>query len=257
MEKTGFAEYPEVKVLVSDDPRAGNFTSSEIVRLTTNGKAKDSFGAPFYSYIEEKKMERRLNRSLTEDVFAKPLSWGHLCETYVFKLLGEEYKPCSNIVLSHPTIDCWRGTPDAVKFDDGTTVGEVKCPQTLKSFCILVDAWRKGGIKMVRDNHNDGEKFYWQIVSNAILTNAKQGELIVFAPYHSELNAIRDLAQNFDGTNQNRYMWIALATDDELPFVIEGEYYKNLYTMRFEIPDADKEFLTSRVQKAKEFLLMP
>jgi hypothetical protein len=257
MKNTGFAEYPEVKSLVSDDPRAGNFTSSEIVRLTTNGRAKDSFGAPFYSYIEEKKMERRLNRSLTEDIFARPTSWGHLVQYHVFKLLGSDYKPCSDIVLSHPSIECWKGTPDAEKLGGGKTVAEVKCPQTLKSFCILVDSWKKGGINLIRENHNDGDKFYWQIVSNAILTGSTFGELIVYVPYRSELDIIRELAQNFDGEHQSRFLWIASAHDDELPFVKDGGYYKNLYTMCFEIPEVDKQFLTARVEEAKGFLQMP
>jgi hypothetical protein len=254
MKNTGFAEYPEVKSLIGDDPRAGNFTSSEIVRLTANGKEKGSFGVPFYSYIEEKKMERRLNRSLTEDIFAKPLSWGNLCEGYVFKLLGPDYKPCSKTVIHHPTIECWKGTPDAQTTE---TVIDVKCPQTLKSFCILVDSWKKGGINLVRKNHNDGDKYYWQLVSNAILTKSKYAELVVFAPYQSELDAIREMAQNFDGNHQSRFMWIASASDDELPFVIEGGYYKNLYTMRFEVPTEDKLFLHSRVESAREFLLLP
>jgi hypothetical protein len=252
MKNTGFAEYPEVKSLVSDDPRAGNFTSSEIVALTTNGKEKGSFGAPFYSYIEEKKMERRLGRSLTEDVFAKPLSWGNLCEVYVSTLLPkDEYIFCSQVVLNHPAIDCWKGTPDLVKDE---TVGDIKCPQTLKSFCMLVDSWNKGGITAIRDKHKDGDKFYWQLVSNAILTKSKYAELIVYAPYRSELNAIRELAQNFNGELQQRFMWIALANDDELPFLVDGGYYKNLNVMRFEIPAADKLFLHKRVEEAQKFL---
>lgn len=247
----GFAEYPEAQPITLSDSRNGNFTSSEIMRLTTNGKSKGSFGAPFYSYIEEKKMERRLGRSLSEDIFAKPTSWGDLCEGRVFPLLGDEYKPCSKVTLSHPTIDCWKGTPDAIKLD---TVVDIKCPKTLKSFCILVDSWAKGGIDLVRNNHDDGEKFYWQLVSNAILTKSKYAELIVYCPYHSELIAIRELAQNFDGEKQNRFMWIALAYDDELPFVVDGGFYKNLNVMRFEIPVEDKMFLHSRVEQAKELL---
>lgn len=55
--------------------RHGNFTSSEIVALTTKGKAKDSFGKPALTYIEEKNMERRLGRSITTESNAKPLVW--------------------------------------------------------------------------------------------------------------------------------------------------------------------------------------
>ena len=249
---TGFAEYPEAKVAVLSDTRAGNFTSSEIVRLMANGKTKGSFGAPYYSYIEEKKMERRLGRTLSEDVFARPTSWGDLCEGRVFKILGDEYTPCSKTTLSHPAINCWKGTPDATRPE---TVVDIKCPKTLKSFCVLVDAWKKGGITMIRDKHDDGDKFYWQLVSNAILTKSKYAELIVYCPYQSELPLIRDLAQNYDGDKQSRFLWIASAYDDELPFVIDGGYYKNLYVMRFEVPVEDKMALHARVEEAAKELI--
>jgi hypothetical protein len=252
----GFVEYPPItNVSLDNGPRAGNFTSGEIVALMSNGKEKGSFGVPYYSYIEEKKMERRLGRVLSEDVFARPLTWGHLVQYRVFKLLGSEYKPCNNKTLDHPTVECWKGTPDAEKFDLGKTVAEIKCPQTLKSFCLMVDAWKKGGMNEVRKKHKDGDKFYWQTVSNAILTKAKYGELIVYVPYQSELEAIREYASNFDGEKQSRFLWIASAYDDELPFVKDGGYYKNLNVMRFEIPVADKMALHSRVEEAAKELI--
>ena len=247
-----FADYPEVPAAVLSDSRAGNFTSSQISRLMANGKAKGTYGAPYYSYIEEKKMERRLGRNLSDDVFARPTTWGELCEGRVFDLLGEKYTFCSKNTLTHPTISCWKGTPDATT---PATVADVKCPKTLKSFCILVDSWKTGGINMIRDKHDDGEKFYWQIVSNAILTGSKHGELIVYCPYQSELSLIRDMASNFEGEKQGRFLWIASAYDDELPFVIDGGYYKNLNVMRFEIPEADKEALTIRVEEAAKGLM--
>jgi len=251
MANTGFAEYPEPKTAVLSDSRTGNFTSSEIHRLMSNGKSKGSFGAPYYSYIEEKKMERRLGRSLSEEIFSRPTTWGELCETRVFDLLGEEYTPCSRLTLSHPTVKSWKGTPDVTTLD---LVGDIKCPKTLKSFCILVDSWRKGGFNMIRDKHDDGDKYYWQLVSNAILTKKKYGELTVYCPYRSELAAIRDLASNFDGDFQSRFLWVASAHDDELPFVIDGGYYKNLYKMRFEVPISDKMALHARVEEAQNEL---
>lgn len=250
---SGFADYPEVyRATLEQTPRVGNFTSSEIVRLMSNGKAKGSFGVPYYSYIEEKKMERRLGRSLSDDIFSRPTSWGDLCEGRVFDLLADGYKFCSKVTLVHPTINCWVGTPDATNLE---TVVDVKCPKTLKSFCILVDAWKNNGITGIRDKHDDGDKFYWQLVSNAILTKSKYGELVVYAPYQSELSAIRELASNFDGDKQTRFLWIASAFDDELPFVKDGGYYKNLNVMRFEIPLADKMALHSRVEEAAKELI--
>ena len=47
--------------------RIGNITSSEIVALTTNGKTKDSFGAPFNTYVDECIMERFFKHKLENE----------------------------------------------------------------------------------------------------------------------------------------------------------------------------------------------
>lgn len=243
-----------MKSITLNEKRFGNFTSSPIVKLTTNGPGKDTFGKPFYSYIQEKNMERRLGRSIQDEITARPLSWGNLVEERVFTLIGTEYKMCSSETLDHPTIDYWKGTPDLVKFDEGKTVVDIKSPYTLRSFCTFVDAF-KGGIEQVRTDHPDGEKYFWQIVSNAILTGSKWGELIVYCPYQDELEEIRELAANFDGANQYRFFWIHSAQDEELPHLKKGGYYKNLNVLKFEIPQEDKDFLTERVIEAGKELV--
>lgn len=242
--------------------RVGNFTSSTIAALMSNGGAKDSLGAPALTYIEECNMERRLGRSLENDSNAKPLSWGKLVEKRVFELLGLEYKLVSENTLEHPTIDYWCGSPDAQKFDEGGTVVDIKCPISLKSFCQLIDVLYNGrgkglsGIDQmnwIRENHKDGDRYYYQLVSNAILINAKYAELIVYAPYQSELQSIRDLAQQME--ELHRYYWIANSYDDDLPNLIEGGYYKNLNVIRFEIPQEDKDALTERVKLCGKSLI--
>ena len=109
------------------------------------------------------------------------------------------------------------------------TVADVKCPFTLKSFCQLVDAWELGGISAIKAYHPDGKKFFWQLVSNAILTGADYAELIVFVPYRSELPAIRAIAQHDDFT------WVSYMLDNELPWLPDGGYYKNLNCFRFPV----------------------
>lgn len=234
--------------------RIGNFTSSEIYRLMSNGKAAGSFGAPFYEYIEEKRMERRLHRSLTADVDARATSWGKLVEKRCFDVLPIDYTLCSDVTLSHPEISYWKGTPDAVTTE---AVADVKSPSTLKSFCQLVDPYYEKGklihegltIEAVRENHRDGDKFFWQIVSNAILTGATKGELIVYAPYLDELEDIRKMA---DG-NPKLY-WLQFGTDEELPYLIRGGHYKSLNVITFDILQRDKDALTERVLEAGKLL---
>lgn len=222
--------------------RTGNFTSSEIGALMKAGKEKGSFGAAALTYIEEKNMERRLGRQLKEDTDSKPTDWGLCCEGYVFGLLGLEYSTISKTAIVHPDFDFWAGTPDSICYGQENTVVDIKCPFTLKSFCQLVDGWNDGGITGLRANHKDGDKFYWQLVSNACLTGCNYGELIVFCPYENELGAI----------NKAAYPWMVY---NELPFLIEGGYYKNLNKFRFPIPEADKIALHNRVVEAGKMLV--
>lgn len=239
--------------------RNGNFTSSEIVKLTTNGKSKDSFGAPFYDYVEECNMERRLGRALENEVDAKPLSWGTLLEPFSFGKLGLEYTLCSKKTFPHPEIDYWLGSPDALK--RGHTVADHKCPMTLKSFCQLVDPYYEKGklihegltIEATRNNHKDGDKYFWQIVSNACITDSKYGELIVYVPYKKELEKIRELASSA-GEMGDYVKWIYYATDEQLPHLLPGGHYKDLNIIQFDILPRDKDFLTKRVKEAGQFL---
>jgi hypothetical protein len=236
--------------MINNIQRIGKFTSSEIAALMSVDKTGKSFGAPAKTYIAETNMERRLGRSLNSEITAKPTSWGRLLEDHVFPLLGKQYRALGTITMNHPTIDFWSGSPDAIKNDEGKTVVDIKSPYTLKSFCTLADCKT---IQEVRDNHKEGEKYYFQLVSNAIITGAKYAELIIFCPYQSELQAIRELANNTSG-NPNSFAWVHFGADDDLPYLVDGGYYKNLNIIRFEVPQADKDLLTARVLAAGSML---
>lgn len=240
--------------------RVGNFTSSEIVALTKEPTAAAKktgaiFGAPALTYIAETNFERRLGRSITDEVYAKPIMWGKALEPMVFDMLGLEYTYSSDVTIVHPSVEYWAGSKDGSKVEEGGTVFDIKCPFTLKSFCQLVQPLYDGlqgmaAMDVIRDTHKDGEKYYWQLVSNAILDNAKYAELIVFMPYKSELSLLK---MTVDG-NPNGY-FISMAGDNELPFLPDNGYYKNLNIIRFEVPEEDKALLTSRVREAGKLLI--
>lgn len=235
--------------------RVGSFTSSEIVALTKTGKQANGFGVAAITYIEETNYERRLGRSITDEINAKPLTWGKMVEGRVFDLLGLEYVLTSDETTQHPTIEYWAGSKDGLKNDEGKTVIDIKSPITLKSFCQLVQPLYDGlegmdAMNAIRENHSQGEKYYWQLVSNSILEDTKFAELIVYMPYESELPEIKLMADGLP----NAY-WIAMAQDGELPFVKDGGYYKNINVIRFEVPERDKEALTANVKKAGEMLI--
>lgn len=251
-----FAEYPDqIKTWENKELRYGNFTSSEIAALMKEGKNKGSFGVPAYTYIQETNMERKLGRMLGEEFTSRETSWGDLMELRVFSLLEKEYSVSSKKTIQHPTIDCWTGTPDSIKSGEKNTICDIKGPYTLKSFCLLIDLFEKGGISAVRETHRQGDKYYYQLVSNACLTGCSKAELIVYMPYQSELQAIRELATSYDGPDQYRFKWIAFAADDELPYLIDGGEYKNLNKLSFEIPFMDKQALHERVVEASRMLI--
>lgn len=275
----------------SNKERVGNATSSEIVALLSMGsrpmtdleleehkkqnpKSRKTTiecwpGPAALTYIRECNFERRHGRSITADIDARPLSWGTLAEQFVFDhKLGHEYILCSDITLSHPTIKHWKGSPDALKTTPKKVVSDVKCPQTLTSFSTLIepsfhglkgkewmDAIRfgftgKDGIEYPK--HSDGEKFYWQLVSNAAITESTHAELIVFCPFEDDIDRIRLMAQeNGDG----KFMWIAFATLEQLPYLKKSGAYEDVYVIQFEVPKEDITLLTSRVIQMGRMLI--
>jgi hypothetical protein len=231
--------------------RIGNFTSSEIYKLMTSGRAKGSLGAPALTYIDHKRMERKAQRELKEESNARPLMWGKLLEQRINQLLGIQYRPFNDETIKHKDIDYWFGSPDNKKFDEGGTVGDTKCPFTLLSYCTFAECQT---IEDVRANHKDGEKYYWQLVSNSILLDTKYAELIVYCPYQDELAAIKQLADNYLG-NPNDVAWINWAEDSQLPYLNRQGGYTNIHIVRFEVPQQDKQAMTDRVIEAGELLL--
>jgi hypothetical protein len=240
--------------MINNIQRIGNFTSSEIGALLTKDRSGKGFGAPAFTYIGEKNMERRLGRSLTEEIAARPLIWGKLLEGRTFDLLGLEYYLTSKDTIVHPEINFWSGSPDGGKYNPKTVV-DIKCPITLKSFCQLVDAGRAGGIEQIREDHKDGEKYYWQLVSNAILTGSDVAELIVYMPYESEMPDIRMMAQNVPGEDLSKHYFIAMAGQDDLPFLLDGGFYQNVNVFSFKVPKTDKDALTDAVRRAGKMLI--
>ncbi len=229
--------------ILSNPARIGSFSSSKIYNLTKKDKSGKGFGAPALTYIEERNMARRLGRSLTTETNARPTTWGKCLEPFAYPKTGFDYELVSDVTIVHPDIPYWCGSPD---LKGANLVGDIKCPMTLKSFCQFVDA---GSIEAIRADHTSGEQYYWQLVSNAILTNSDYAELIVYVPYRSDLPEIRLMAMD-----DPKYKWIEYADDYELPWLIEGGHYTDLNIIHFEVPQSDKDELTRCVLEAVKLL---
>lgn len=270
--------------------RNGNFSSSEIIALLSTGsrdmtedelrqhkidfpkskktKIEDGFGRAAITYINQCNMERRLGRSLDNELDAKPTNWGKFLEPLLFSLLDGEYTYNSSDTLTHPEFDMWVGTPDGFKITENKTVVDTKCPFTLESFCKLINplyndlegmdamnALRNGYTDktgLFQPPHSDADKYYWQLVSNACIDDCTHAELIVYCPYESELSVIQAAA--IQSGNPSAY-FIANGSPQSLPSVPDDGFYRNINIISFEIPQSDKDILTETVRKASKYLI--
>lgn len=243
--------------------RTGCITSSEVVDLTTNGRTSGSFGAPFYNYVEECIAERFFKLKLENETDVKAFSWGKMCEVIVHDLLSTDYVMQCEETEQHPIFKEWCGTPDATKWNGKIcdTITDTKCPLTRKGFYNLIKhLYNFDGltvtkklniigdeiIKLIRKDSKEGEKYYWQLVSNACIFNAKYAELIVFMPYYEDLETIKEYNRTLD----EPYWLVERAKEGELPYIYKESGIENLNIIRFEVPQSDKDFLESRVISA-------
>lgn len=266
--------------------RVSSVSSSEIVSICGEGKAKDSVSVTFYTYIKKKRYEYYLKQKLESDVDAFNLAWGKLVENIVHKLLPTEYRFQSENTIPHPSILGWVGTPDGERFKEvlrkliKISVTDIKCPATRLAFMDLiielydhndVQAVPKNVVEMakgvfaalVEDNDNsiiniirntasDGEKYYWQIVSNSCIENTPYGELIAYCPYFENLQRIID----YNISLKIPYNPVLYKKIEEMPHILKESGLLELNVIRFKISEKDKQFLEMRARMATEIIAM-
>lgn len=223
--------------------RFGNFSSSSIWKLTTSDKSGNDFGKPALTYIQEKIYEKELERSLESEINSKYLNWGNLCEKVAFDNLALEYKLISKERYAHKSIENWNGMPDNLRAENSDLiVGDIKCPFTLKRFIEQIKSHEKGIFK------SEFPEYYWQLVSNAILTDATKIESIVFVPYESQLSDIRLLDELSEKPFLRYY------ENSELPYLKDNGKFKNINSFVYDLDMNDVDFLTERVIKANKLI---
>ena len=249
--------------------RIGRITSSEIVALVSNGTKKGEPGKPFFTYVEECRMERFFKNQLENNVEVMAFSWGKLCEKIVHEKLGLEYIFQSDVTFEHPKFPEWVGTPDGqkknIKLQKTDTITDTKCPLTRKGFFNLIselydfdgvnvtkkkDIDGNAVIQAIRKNSKDGEKYYWQLVSNASILECQYAELIVFMPYIDDIEKIKEYNQSLE----EPFWLVERAKENELPFIYPGIGIEDLNIIRFKVPIEDKILLEQRVKLAIELI---
>lgn len=267
--------------ILNNEIRVGSFTSSPIHRLTGFGKRamtaeelaarpKSGVGSAVktiedpntlsneaLNYIAEKNLERKIGRSLSVEKQTRATLWGHYMEQRVHDKLPTSYRLIGKKTVAHPTIPNWVGSPDN-DCKAESVVGDIKCYEP-KNFCEYVDcltlANEKNDISIFRDNF---PQQYWQLISNACILGMDNIEAIVYIPYFSELQEIRESVIDLDSDDdKKKYGFIAYSSYNELPYIADGCAYKNLNIFRFVAPKEDKEFLSNRITTAGKLLIKP
>lgn len=260
--------------MINNKLRVGNFTSSEIHKLVKLGKRKmtdkelaeykklfpksratttecmNEFQEAGVTYIEKKANERRMGKSFDVGAYSQSLAWGEIMEMFVFAELGIEYKPVSAGTVLHKTLKGWAGTCDSEKHKKGKpfAASEIKCYWP-ENFAKYVNVILKKDVDLLR---SEFPKEYWQIVSNACILGLDHGEAICFMPYEKQMDEIRDVISSLDSPHQWRYRFVVELENWQLPVLPNKGYYKSLNKFEFEIPKADKLFLTERVINANK-----
>lgn len=260
--------------ILQNKSRTGNFTSSQMSRLVGIGTRqmtelelkthkeknpksrartiahKDTPDSKFYTYVDQKRREKRAKRSIQMGGGSRDTAWGNLVEKFVFEKLGLEYKMRSDETFRHQSINGWTGSPDV--FIESKKVSDIKCfaPDNGSKLAECIEECHK--LKSYAPLKENYEDIYWQLVSNACILGIDVAEIILYMPYMSELPAIRESAENYDGLDQYKYRFIAEIEWYELPVLPNDSGYKNLNVFEFEVPQEDKDFLTERVLLAIE-----
>lgn len=245
--------------MIASENRLGRFTSSKVYKLLSTGKGKYGFGDGALTYINQRKAERTLGRSVDTGAYNQTMAWGKVCEAYLCwkkELLGLEYSLVSQSTTIHTKYNFWSGSPDLIT---DKKISEIKCyyPENFYNYSKVLFT------ENLTDFRKDFKEEYYQIVSNAIIFNKSRGEAIAFIPTETQLIDLRDLIENKDFLSeimgipinkQWQYRFIYEKELYELPYIPDSIEYPNLVKFEFEIPIEDIILLTKAVLNAEKLL---
>lgn len=243
--------------MVETVERIGRFTSSQIWKLTTLAKNGIDFGAPALTYIEEKRAERSLGRSVDLGKGNQSTVWGNVMEYYCDKFhLGLEYKMASKQTDVNPKYPFHSGTKD---FTREEVAGDIKCFEPKKFYELTMSLIKLNEELITLEEFKKEEKeVYWQVVSNCVILGKPKGEIISYCPTENQLMEIRAEIEDTNvleklGIDPWRARFIFEEPIHKLPYV-KNPNFPNFTNYVFDIPTEDIIFLTKCIRNAEKLL---
>jgi hypothetical protein len=232
--------------------RIGNFTGSNAYKLCASLKSGQPSEA-FFTYVKERMFERSLGRSLEMGAHSNAMTWGAFLEPRVFENLSSDYEMVHKESFAHPDYPFLVSTPDFLV--RGVKDSELKCFEP-KNFASYVTALLTQDTEKIKAEH---PKEYWQIIQNATVLGYPKGEAIAYMPYESEMEEIRELANDPTyyeplGLLGWQVRFIQEKENHELAVLPNDSKFKNLNVFEFEIPIDDKYFLIDRAIKGNNLI---
>jgi len=239
--------------MIENKARIGNFTNSKIYHLC-GGENVNNPTAPFYTYVEEKIFERKLKRSLDTGAYSQAMAWGSFLEKRLNDSDAlEGYQMQHKTTTVHHKHLFWAGSVDFLV--PRIKIAELKCFQP-KKFAAYVSALLTNDTEIIK---KDFPAEYWQMVGNACIHKVPKMEAIVYMPYESEMDEIRESVEDPEylsaiGMQSWQVRFIAEKPNSELAVLPNDSEFVNLNRFEFEVPIKDIMFLTKRVIKAGKLL---
>ena len=172
--------------------RCGKITSSEVYKIMSSGR-KETFSQTAKSYIKMKAAEVLTNEP--KDIpTTYAMEWGNSHEFEAMQFLQEKIKKeilhfgNANPVFYEKS-KYWGGSPDGLM---GEYVIEIKCPFNSSEHLEHLM------FKTQEDLKDYAPEYYWQIVSNMLLTDKEKAFFISYDPRYLEQYRIKMLEIKLD-----------------------------------------------------------
>ena len=239
--------------MIENKERIGNFTSSQIYNLCAVNK-DGNYSSAYYTYISKKMRERKLKRSLDMGKYGASMAWGKFLEKRVNDNLPMNYQMLHKSTKMHPKFNYVSGSVDFLV--PGVKVAELKCYEPDK-FSSYVSALLTNDLQQIK---SEFPQEYWQMVSNSQIHKTPKMEAIVYMPYESEMEEIRQLADDPEYLNSIGMMpWeVRFITEkpiSQLAVLPDDSDFKNLNIFEFDVPTEDVIFLNKNIINAGKLLL--